>query len=144
MRTFPSRGDDRGTVTIAGLGCCLALLLLGGVAIDLWRVLADRRELAGVAEAAALSAVDAIDPEQVRQTGEVVLEPADASRRAWQVVLDRADELMLSGPPVVAVTDQEVTVGLTATVELGVIRILLGPSEIEISVESTARPLVLD
>ncbi|MCP5028952.1 MAG: hypothetical protein GY929_21980 [Actinomycetia bacterium] len=135
---------DRGSVTIVGLGCCLALLLLGGIVIDLWRVLGARRELAAVAEASALGGADGIDPDHLRATGEVILDPTIAELMARRVVAEQATALALKGPPRVSVDDHEVTVWLVSSVELGVIRIVLGPGEIEVEVESSARPRAAD
>ncbi len=142
--TSPRARGERGTVTIVGLGCCLALLLLGGIAIDLWRVLGARRELVAVAEASALGGADGVDLHHLRRTGEVILDPFVAAQRARVVVAEQGAELALTAPPQVLVQDREVTVRLFSTVEFGMIRILLGPGEIEILAESSAWPRVAD
>ncbi|MGB7859491.1 MAG: pilus assembly protein TadG-related protein, partial [Acidimicrobiia bacterium] len=55
------RDSDRGSTTIWMLGLSLLLLLFGGLALDFWRGLAMQRELASVADSAALAAASGID-----------------------------------------------------------------------------------
>jgi hypothetical protein len=116
--------------------------MLGGIAIDLWRVLGARRELVAAADAAALGGADALDMVHLRATGDVRLDPADAERRALELVDDQGPGLGLVEPPRVVADSQEVTVRLEGGVELGLIRMVLGPDVIEIVVEASARPLV--
>jgi hypothetical protein len=47
--------DDRGSVTIWVLGLAMLLLVFGGLALDYWRALALQRELAAVADSAAVA-----------------------------------------------------------------------------------------
>ena len=70
--------SDRGSVTIWMLGLSVLLLLFGGLAIDFWRALALQRELAAVADSAAVAAASGIDEGHYRLTGEVVREPVRA------------------------------------------------------------------
>jgi uncharacterized membrane protein len=71
--------DDRGSVTIWVLGLAMLLLVFGGLALDYWRALALQRELAAVADSAAVAAASGIDEAFYRETGSVVLE-LDRSR----------------------------------------------------------------
>jgi len=48
-------------VTIWFLGVAVAILFLGGISLDLWRAVDQRRELAGLADAAALAGAGAVD-----------------------------------------------------------------------------------
>ena len=66
---------DRGSVTIWVLGLSMLLLVFGGLAVDYWRALALQRELAAVADSAAIAAASGIDEAIYRETGQVVLEP---------------------------------------------------------------------
>ena len=70
--------SDRGSVTIWMLGLSVLLLLFGGLAIDFWRALALQRELAAVADSAAVAAASGIDEEHYRATGEVILDSTRA------------------------------------------------------------------
>jgi hypothetical protein len=78
-------------VTIWVLGLAMLLLLFGGLALDYWRALALQRELASVADSAAVAAASGIDEETYRLGGEVVLEPGRArslanAAVAWQEI----------------------------------------------------------
>jgi uncharacterized membrane protein len=61
--------SDRGSVTIWVLGLSMLLLTFGGLALDYWRALALQRELASVADSAAIAAASGIDEEVYRATG---------------------------------------------------------------------------
>src|SRR5690606_32307296 len=74
----PSMRDDRGSTTIWMLGLSVLLLLFGGLALDFWRGLAFQRELAAVADSAAIAAASGIDEVHFRETGEIRLDPARA------------------------------------------------------------------
>ena len=52
----PDRADERGTITLWVLGLCISLMFLGGLSLDLWRAVADRRELSSMADTAATAA----------------------------------------------------------------------------------------
>ena len=51
---------ERGSITFWMLGLSIALLTLGVVSVDLWNLMAHRRELASLADAAALAGPDAV------------------------------------------------------------------------------------
>ena len=40
--------SERGSITFWVLGLAVATLFIGGLSVDLWRVMSDRRELAAV------------------------------------------------------------------------------------------------
>lgn len=67
--------SERGSVQLFMLGLGVSLLLLGGIAFDLWRMLGDRRELAALADAAAIAASSGIDVGAFRTTGLADLDP---------------------------------------------------------------------
>ena len=73
--TTRARNAEDGSVQLFMLGLGIALLLLGGIAFDLWRVLGDRRELSALADAAAVAATSGVDPEVFRATGVAELDP---------------------------------------------------------------------
>jgi uncharacterized membrane protein len=120
------RRSDRGSVTIWILGLSMLLLVFGGIALDYWRALALQRELAAVADSAAIAAASGIDEETYRVTGEVLLEPVRARSLAesavgWQGV----DVIAL----VVDVEPTSVNVTLTGAVELGLLGVFVDQSE---------------
>jgi uncharacterized membrane protein len=120
------RRSDRGSVTIWMLGLSMLLLVFGGLSLDYWRALALQRELAAVADSAAIAAASGIDEETYRATGEVLLEPVRARSLAesavgWQGV----DVIAL----VVDVEPTSVSVTLTGAVELGLLGVFVDQSE---------------
>ena len=60
---------DAGSVTPWLLGLVVLLLFLGGLVIDLWRLLDARRNLAAAVDAAAVEAVGAVDVDLLRAAG---------------------------------------------------------------------------
>lgn len=134
------RVDDRGSATIWMLGLCFALLAFGGLALDFWRGLALQRELAAVADSAAIAAASGIDEEHYRSTGEVVLHP------------DRARDLAIASIGFQSVEPDEglvmldasgtsVTVEVAASLELGLLALLVDDSEpLLVRASATATP----
>lgn len=70
--------NDTGSVTVWLLGMCVVLLFLGGLSVDLWRVMNVRRELVGLADAAAISGATAVDEAALRAGGPPTLDVARA------------------------------------------------------------------
>ncbi len=66
--------DERGSVTIWVLGLSILLLLFGGLGLDYWRGLMLQRELAAVADSAAIAGASGIDESVYRESGELILE----------------------------------------------------------------------
>jgi len=132
--------DERGSVTLWMLGLGIALLMVGGVALDLWRLLGVRREMAAMADAAAVAAAAAVDTDAWREEGEVVVDAVAAEERALAVL----DAQPLVGsvvlPPGWLVVDGgEVGVTLEADVELTLLR-LVHPRPVDVRVTSRAVP----
>jgi len=132
--------SDRGSVTIWMLGLSVLLLLFGGLAIDFWRALALQRELAAVADSAAVAAASGIDEGHYRLTGEVVLEPvraralADASIGGQGVDPTAVDVQV--GTDLLAVT-----VTVVDDLELGLLGVFVDQSEpLLVRAEATAEP----
>lgn len=133
--------SDRGSVTIWILGLSMLLLVFGGLALDYWRALALQRELAAVADSAAIAAASGIDEEVYRATGDVVLEPGRArglaeSAVAWQGV----DVVGLT----VDVASTSVSVTLAGEVELGLLGVFVDQSEpLTVRGSATAVPVLV-
>src|SRR5262249_52033046 len=72
-----ARAAERGTMTIFLLGTAVAILFLGGLVVDFWRVIAARRELAAMADSAATAGANGLDDTSLR-TGGAALDPAQA------------------------------------------------------------------
>ena len=118
-------GAEKGSVTLWMMGLGLLLLTLGGLSVDLWRLIAERRELAVMAEAAAVAAVNAVHEEVFRQTGEIVLQPAEAVELAERSLLAQPGSSDQTLDPDWFVLEDEVTVVVTLrrTVEFTLLRI---------------------
>ena len=118
-------GAEKGSVTLWMMGLGLLLLTLGGLSVDLWRLIAERRELAVMAEAAAVAAVNAVHEEVFRQTGQIVLEPAEAVELAERSLLAQPGGNDQTLDPDWFVLEDEVTVVVTLrrTVEFTLLRI---------------------
>jgi hypothetical protein len=76
---------ERGTATLWVLGLCVAVMFLGGLALDLWRGVSVRRELSATADAAATAGANGLDPVALRE-GETRLDVSSAEGLALDVV----------------------------------------------------------
>jgi len=132
---------ERGTITMWMLGLSLLLLAFGGLAIDYWRALAYQRELAAIADSAAVAGASGIDESLYRSTGELALDPG----RTVQLVTRSVD---FQG---VELTDVEVTltpgnsavtVVVRGAVDVGLLGLFIGDDEpLRVSATATAFPL---
>lgn len=134
------RGED-GAVTLWMLVLSVILLSLGGLSVDLWQVLADRRELAAAADAAAFAAAGRVDEAHYRATGEVALQVEAATAAAATILAARdgtgADLLDAD----VLIAPDAATVTLVARTDTVLLR-LLDPSlrTLDLTVTSRAAP----
>ena len=132
--------SERGSVTIWMLGLSVLLLLFGGLALDFWRGLALQRELAAVADSAAIAAASGIDEEYYRTTGEVIL---DATRsRALALTSVAGQDVDLSSVSSTTSADLDsVTVIVIARLELGLLGVFIDESEpLTVRASATASP----
>lgn len=137
---------ERASVTVWLLGVAVMVLFLAGFAVDLWQATAQRRALAGVADAAATAGAAALDQEAFRASGEVRLRPGEARRRAAAIVAARAnaDQLSVTAVSIDATADG-ITVSVAGEIDVTLLRVLrpgAGPWPVE--VRSTAQPRVDD
>lgn len=135
--------SERGSVTIWMLGLSVLLLLFGGLALDFWRGLALQRELAAVADSAAIAAASGIDEEYYRTTGEVIL---DATRsRALALTSVAAQDVDLRSVSSTTSADLvSVTVIVIAELELGLLGVFVDESEpLIVRASATASPRLL-
>jgi len=134
------RGED-GAVTLWMLVLSVILLSLGGLSVDLWQVLADRRELAAAADAAAFAAAGRVDEAHYRATGEVALqvEAATAAAAAILAARDGTGADLLDADVLIA--PDAATVTLVARTDTVLLR-LLDPSlrTLDLTVTSRAAP----
>jgi Flp pilus assembly protein TadG len=138
--TGGASGRERGSVAIWLLGVCVMLLFLGGLSLDLWRAFAERRGLAAAADAAAVAAVQAVDADRFRATGEIVLDPALAETFALASLASQPEAARMTGA-VVEAAPERVTVTVTGELPLTLLAILVPDrAPLRISVRSTATP----
>lgn len=114
--------SDRGSVTIWVLGLSMLLLVFGGLALDYWRALALQRELASIADSAAIAGASGIDEVVYRTTGEVVLDETRARGLVFEAVQWQEVDVMTAE---VAVEPEVVTVTLAAEVHLGLLGVFV-------------------
>lgn len=134
------RSSDAGSITVWMLGVCVTLLFLGGISLDLWRVLSERRALAGLVDAAAIAGASGIDEGHFRATGQLQLAPRRAEALAAANLAAQADNRSLTAWSATASTEQ-VTVTAAGAVEFTLLKALLpdtGPLAIEVT--ATAPP----
>ena len=115
---------------------CVSLLFLGGLGLDFWRAIAERRELSARADAAATAAANALDEDALR--GGVI-----------RVVPDRARAIAvaeLAGDPEpldetrIAVDGNTVTVTIRDHVDFSLLGIFMPGDRFEIEVHARAAP----
>lgn len=70
--------EEKGSITLWVLGLSILILGFGGIALDFWRALAVQRQVAAVADSAAIAAASGIDEAHYRTTGEVRLDQTRA------------------------------------------------------------------
>jgi Flp pilus assembly protein TadG len=134
----PRREDEHGTITLWVLGLCIALMFLGGLSLDLWRAIAERRELSSMADTAATAAANGIDVDALRN-GALRIDPARAralalaslGEDAHSSVLDRVD---------VEIVGNRVTVTLRDHVRFSLLGIFMGGDHFEVEVHASAEP----
>ena len=134
---------DRGSVTIWMLGLSVLLLLFGGIAIDLWRALDLQREMAAVADSAAIAAASGIDEEHYRETGEITLDPVRAEAFG-STSIDSQDALVESREIWIDPDGLSVTVEVSAVLELGLLGLFVDQTEpLQIRTTATAEPVLV-
>ena len=118
----------------------MLLLLFGGLALDFWRGLALQRELAAVADSAAIAAASGIDEEYYRATGEVILDPTRS--RALALTSIAGQEVDLTSVSSSTSPDGiSVTVVVIAEIELGLLGVFVDqPEPLTVRASATASP----
>ncbi len=135
------RDREAGQATLFGLGLVMIGLIVAGFAVDLWRLVEVRRNLAADAEAVAAAAANGVDVAEYRATGEPVLDPELAAARSAERAAEVESSLALAPPKVeLDVTPDRATVTVRATVDLVLLDLggVLDP--IEVVVQASAAP----
>ena len=136
--TRQPRSGDRGSITVWTLGMVLVVLFLGALSFDLWSGFSTRREYAGAADQAAQAGANALDETLYRTTGQRKLDPERAKTLAEQNLaaqaLPNVTDVVIDADP------DQVTVELTATVDVGLLRIFGGGDPLVVHVRSVGQP----
>lgn len=125
--------DERGSVLITGLLLSVALVMVIGVAVDIGHAFLVRRQLASIADDAALSGSQAIDVPELH-AGRLALNPGEARSDALSAVAANP-----STHGQVTATSANVTVTVTRrvpTILLGIV----GLSTVSVSAHASAAP----
>lgn len=132
--------EERGSTTLWTLGLALTLLMVGGISIDLWSALGAHRDLAGIADAAAVAASSGVDEAVFRESGVVRLDPGLAEGLALRLIAVQPNGADLDAAPVVTVTGggQAVTVTLRRRVPLTLLGLLVADRSIVVSAQGRA------
>jgi hypothetical protein len=138
-------GSQCGSVTIWGLGLTIVLAGFAGLVIDTWRVFAERQDLSGMADSAAIAGATAIDIPHLNETGEIVLDGALAEDRAFEYLVNQdgwSDEIAAQAVP--ALDGASITVVLEKDVDFTLLGPFLpGEEPLHITVTSLASPNVV-
>ena len=118
------------------------MLFLGAISFDLWNGFATRRNYAGAVDQAAQAGANALDQALYRSTGEHKLDPALAETLAADN-LAAQDLTGVTDVNIDATTDQ-VTVELTGTVDVGLLRIFGGGDPLVVHVRAIGQPREAD
>lgn len=70
----------------------MMVMIIGGISVDLWRIIADHREVTGLVDGAAVAGATAIDIAafEADPTADPILNPAEARQRVCQYMADHA------------------------------------------------------
>ncbi len=130
---------DSGQVTIWVLGLAIAMLGLGGISLDLWRVMGARAELAVIADSAAVAGASEVDVVAFRENPDVIkLDRARAEAAAAAYLAGSS----FSAAPDLTATDTLMTVTVYREVDLTLLKILtIGSAEsVPVSVSGSSEP----
>lgn len=140
MRPAWSEGGFSTPVMV--LFVALLVLLLGGVSVDLWRVVAEHREIATLVDGAAIAGATAVDEELLyTEPGvEPQLDEAEAVFRVCDYLARNGVELSCPGQVDVVVGIDDITVTFERDVDVTLLRLLTlaGGSTDPIAVGSTS------
>jgi len=87
------RHDQAGfSAPIMVLIMAMMVLFIGGISVDLWRVIANHREVSGLADGAAVAGATALDigAFEAEPTAEPILDPTLAAQRVCAYMADHA------------------------------------------------------
>jgi hypothetical protein len=130
--------DEHGFMTLWILGLCIAVLFLGGLSLDFWRVIAVRRSLVAMADAGATAGANGLDQGDLRD-GRLRLDPALARSEAGDALReqsgwDAVDAVNMD------VADDRITVTVQAHVKFTLLGIFIHGDPVEVRAVASAEP----
>lgn len=129
--------DEQGTVMVWLVGLVVPVLLLSGLAVDLWRALDQRRAMVGVIDAAAVAGSSGLDLDHLHATGEARLDPDRADELASQYLTRNGDQVDLDHASITVDRDGSViTVTGTTTLDFTLLSLAL-PEARKVGAEAT-------
>ena len=137
------RDREAGTVSLWILYWSFSVLFLAGFGVDLWRGVSVRRSLLEQAEAAAAAGANGVDTDVFRQTGEVVIDQAQADLLVRQTLAAQGEVDLIDSTSIsVDAATQEVTVQLSGEVDFTLVKVFLSseaPLRIEVAASAAPR-----
>jgi hypothetical protein len=142
-------GEGGFSAPVLVLMVAMMVLIIGGLSVDLWRVLAEHRAVAGLVDGAATAGATGVDTEAIRVDSEAAirLDPTKARARACDYLEVHGGLAPGCASPgiAVAVVDASITVRLERDVDLTLLRLVQALSgdtaPISVGAESTATAL---
>lgn len=126
------------------VAAALTVMVLGGMSLDLWRVVAEHQRLVGVSEGAALAGATALDTEALyRNEKEPLLDAEMAYGRACAYIATHGGPLCKQPGVSITIDESVISVELQSGVHLTLLRLaqLTSPEPVEVAVRSTATAL---
>ena len=132
------RQAERGSLALFGIMMAVVFMTVGGISIELWNVLSQRRQLTSVADSAVAAGATAIDEDAYRIDGTLELIPDLARQRAGASLAGA--ELATNNPRfLLQATPELVSVQASAEVDL-ILLSIIGAEPLSISVVASASP----
>ena len=126
--------EESGQITLWVLGLAVALLGLGGISVDLWRVMGERSELAVIADSAAVAGANGVDVDWYRTTGEVrLLEPL--AHDLAMSILSQEDVVVVG----LTVQDDQMVVQIRREVAFSLLNILTAGQDPSVTIDVVGR-----
>ncbi len=126
--------EESGQITLWVLGLAVALLGLGGISVDLWRVMGERSELAVIADSAAVAGANGVDVDWFRATGEVrLLEPL--ARDLALSILSQEDVVVVG----LTVQNDQIVVQIRREVAFTLLNILTAGQDPSVTIDVVGR-----
>ena len=126
--------EESGQITLWVLGLAVALLGLGGISVDLWRVMGERSELAVIADSAAVAGANGVDVDWFRATGEVrLLEPL--ARDLALSILSQEDVVVVG----LTVQNDQMVVQIRREVAFSLLNILTAGQDPSVTIDVVGR-----